>query len=90
MRPDGSGTMTLVNIHPTPKTAQDHHDYVDYWQGEKMMFLGMRRAADYITQEEYDAKAKEISDEAARYKAEHLFPVPLRQRLRAKLRGERT
>ncbi len=83
VRPDGSGTMTLVNIHPKPRTARDHHDYVDYWEAEKMMFLEMRCAAHYITRDEYDALAKQIYDSVAEYKAEHPLPVSFATRLKA-------
>ena len=86
VRPDGSGTMTLVNIHPPPRTARDHHEYVDYWQAEKMMFLGMRCAAHYITREEYDTTAKEIEDKVVEYKAEHPLPRSLWARVITRLR----
>lgn len=81
VRPDGSGTMTLVNIHPKPKTARDHHEYADYWQAEKTMFLGMRCAAHYITREEYDDLAKLLDEKVSEYKAEHPLPRSLWARL---------
>ena len=83
VRPDGSGTMTLVDIHPTPRTARDHHAYVDYWRREKMMFLGMRCLAGYMTREVYDVQAEQVAVSVAQYKAEHPLPLPLRTRMRA-------
>lgn len=83
VRPDGSGTMTLVNIHPKPRTAREHHDAVDYWEAEKMMFLGMRCAAHYITRAEYDELEQEIRSSVAEYKAKYPLPVTFGQRLKA-------
>ena len=85
VRPDGSGTMTIATIHPVPKTAKDHHDYVNYWLKEKLMFLAMRCAANYITRQKYDELAKEFSDAAREYKEAHPIPPGLVKRVREKL-----
>jgi hypothetical protein len=82
VRPDGSGTMTLVDIHPQSKTPQQHHEYADYWAAEKMMFLGMRLAADYITQEQYDADAATIAKSVEEHKAEHPIPLTFWEKVR--------
>src|SRR4030095_8631354 len=66
VRPDGSGTMTLATLFPTPKSAQDYHDHADYWQREKLMFLAMQCAAQYITREDYDFQAQVVRNEVAK------------------------
>lgn len=81
VRQDGSGTMTIATIHGPAKTARDYHEYADSWMAEKMMFLGMRCAAHYITREEYDTMAREIESKAAEYKVEHPLPQPLWARI---------
>lgn len=81
VRPDGSGSMTLATLHPKPRTAKDHHAYVDYWLAENMMFLGMRCAAHYITREEYETRANELAEKVAEYRAEHPLPKSLWERL---------
>jgi hypothetical protein len=81
VRTDGSGTMTLATLHPKPSSAQDHHDYVDYWLSEKLMFLGMRCAAHFITRAEYEEIAAELKAKTAAYKAEHPLPMPFWRRL---------
>jgi len=86
VRKDGSGTMTLATLHPKPQTAHDHHSYVDYWQSEKLMFLGMQCAAHYIGRDEYDSRAREIAEQVEQYKAEHPLPEGLWQRFRARVR----
>jgi len=84
VRPDGSGSMTIATLFPQPKTAKDHHDYVDYWLREKLMFLAMRCAANYITTQKYYELEKEFKDAASEYKAEHPIPPTFWERIRGK------
>lgn len=85
VRPDGTGNMVLVNLHPTPRTPQAHHDYADYWFAEKHMFLGMSHDAGYIDDEEYDESRKELREKLEVYKIEHPLPRGFWANLRTRL-----